>query len=121
MQDIIISKIHKAFQYALNHRKGLCEYIEDGLLPMTNSLDERAIRMFTIGRKNWLFSASVKGAEANAAAYSMIETAKANGLDPYEYLTVVFSYLPSQDLINDPSALDKFLPWNSQMQEMCKK
>ncbi|MEG0470346.1 MAG: transposase, partial [Longicatena sp.] len=115
------SKIHTAFQYALNHRKGLSEYLKDGYLPMTNSLDERTIRMFTVGRKNWLFSTSVKGAESSAAAYSIIETAKANGLDPYKYLTAIFSFLPSQDLVKESEAIDKFLPWSNQMQEMCKK
>lgn len=114
------SKIHKAFQYALNHKKGLSEYLNDGYLPMTNSLDERTIRMFTIGRKNWLFSTSVKGAESSAAAYSVIETAKANGLDPYLYLSTIFKYLPSQDLVNEPEAIEKFLPWSELMQDSCK-
>lgn len=114
------SKIHTAFQYALNHKKGLSEYLNDGYLPMTNSLDERTIRMFTIGRKNWLFSTSVKGAESSAAAYSIIETAKANGLDPYLYLSTIFRYLPSQDLVKEPESIDKFLPWSNLMQEMCK-
>ena len=114
------SNISKAIEYALNQQKGLSEYLNDGLLPMTNSLDERTIRPFTTGRKNWLFSASPKGAEASAAAYSIIETAKANGLDPYKYLTFVFSYLPSQDLKKDPEMIDKFLPWEEYAQTHCK-
>ncbi|MEG0034903.1 MAG: transposase domain-containing protein, partial [Bacilli bacterium] len=77
-------------------------------------------RMFTIGRKNWLFSTSVKGAESSAAAYSIIETAKANGLDPYLYLSTIFQYLPSQDLRKEPESIDKFLPWSDLMQESCK-
>ena len=114
------SKIHQAFQYTLNLRKGLSEYINDGYLPMTNSLDERTIRPFAVGRKNWLFSASPKGADASAATYSIIETAKANGLDPYKYLCFVFKYLPSQDLVNNPESLDMFLPWSKESQENCK-
>lgn len=114
------SNISKAIEYALNQQKGLSEYLNDGLLPMTNSLNERTIRPFTTGRKNWLFSASPKGAEASAAAYSIIETAKANGLDPYKYLTFVFSYLPSQDLKKDPEMIDKFLPWEEYAQTHCK-
>ena len=114
------SKIHQAFQYTLNLRKGLSEYINDGYLPMTNSLDERTIRPFAVGRKNWLFSASPKGADASAATYSIIETAKANGLDPYKYLCFVFKYLPSQDLVNNPESLDMFLPWSKESKENCK-
>ena len=72
------SKTGKAIQYALNYEAGL----EDGLVPMTNSLDERTIRPFTVGRKNWLFSTSTKGAEASAAVFSLIETAKAYKLNP---------------------------------------
>ncbi len=114
------SKLSKAIQYSINHQKGLSEYIKDGNIPMTNSLDERTIRPFTTGRKNWLFSASPKGAEASAAVYSIIETAKANGLDPYKYLTYIFSYLPSQDLVKTPESIDMFLPWSSETKEYCK-
>ena len=104
------SKISQAFKYAFNHRNGLSEYITDGLLPMTNSLDERTIRLFAVGRKNWLFSESPKGADASSAVYSVIETAKANGLDPYKYLCFIFHYLPSHDLIKNPDSLNMFLP-----------
>ena len=89
------SKISKAIEYALNLQKGLSEYINDGRLPMTNSLDERKIRPFTTGGKNWLFSASPKEADASVAAYGIIETAKTNRSDPYKYLTFIFSYLLS--------------------------
>ncbi|MBU9896771.1 transposase domain-containing protein, partial [Holdemanella biformis] len=75
---------------------------------------------FTTGRKNWLFSASVSGAESSANAYSIIETAKANGLDPYKYLTTIFTYLPSQDLIKNPEIIDEFLPWSEFVQKNCK-
>lgn len=97
------AKLSRAFKYVLNHEEGLRQYLYDGYIPMTNSFDERVIRPFTTGRKNWLFSASVSGAESSANAYSIIETAKANGLDPYKYLTTIFTYLPSQDLIKNPN------------------
>ncbi len=70
------SKIAKAIGYAQNHKKGLSEYLNDGLLPMTNSLDERTIRPFTTGRKTGCFQRAQKRAEASAAVYSIIETAK---------------------------------------------
>ncbi len=87
---------------------------------MTNSLDERTIRPFTTGRKNWLFANSVNGARSSANTYSVIETAKANGLDPYKYLSMIFTYLPSQDLIKKPEIIEKFLPWSNFMQKNCK-
>lgn len=114
------AKLSRAFKYVLNHEEGLRQYLYDGYIPMTNSLDERVIRPFTTGRKNWLFSASVSGAESSANAYSIIETAKANGLDPYKYLTTIFTYLPSQDLIENPEIIDEFLPWSEFVQKNCK-
>ena len=114
------AKLSKAFKYVMNHEEGLRQYLYDGYIPMTNSLDERVIRPFTTGRKNWLFSTSVSGAESSANAYSIIETAKANGLDPYKYLTTIFTYLPSQDLIKNPEIIDEFLPWSEFVQKNCK-
>ena len=104
------SKTGKAIQYALNYEAGLRSFLEDGLVPMTNSLDERTIRSFTVGRKNWLFSTSTKGAEASAAVFSLIETAKSNKLNPYDYIEFILDYLPQQDLVEDPERLDWFLP-----------
>jgi transposase len=84
----------KAISYTLNEWKKLIQYINDGLLRPDNNLAENAIRPFVVGRKNWLFSGSPKGAEASAALYSLIETAKANGLEPYLYLRYLFENLP---------------------------
>lgn len=111
------SKTGKAIQYALNYEAGLRSFLEDGLVPMTNSLDERTIRPFTVGRKNWLFSTSTKGAEASAAVFSLIETAKANKLNPYDYIEFILDYLPQQDLVEDPKKLDWFLPWSEEIKE----
>lgn len=121
-KDVVLanSKVSKAINYCIEHQKELSEYINDGLLPMTNSLDERTIRPFAVGRKNWMFCTSVKGAEASAATYSVIESAKANGLDPYKYLVYVFKYLPNQDIVNNPEIIREFLPWGKQVQQHCK-
>ncbi|WP_278920268.1 transposase domain-containing protein [Thomasclavelia cocleata] len=70
---------------------GLREYINDELIPMTNSLDERTIKPFTVGRKNWLFSGSPK----SAATFSLIETAKANNLEPYNYIEYLLEMMPN--------------------------
>jgi transposase len=74
-----------------------------------NNLAENAIRPFVIGLKNWLFSATPRGAHASAAIYSLIETAKANGLEPYAYLREVFTRLPS---MSSDEELQALLPWN---------
>ncbi len=76
----------KALHYLHNEWNKLVRYREDGRLGIDNNGDEHAIRPFIMGRKNWLFSASVKGVKASANLYSLIETAKANGLEPYARL-----------------------------------
>ena len=72
-----------------------------------NNRAERAIKPFVIGRKNWLFSNTARGALASAILYSIIETAKANGLTPYDYLKILLDELPKK-----PESIDHLLPWN---------
>ena len=111
------SKIGKAIQYALNLEKGLRVYLDDGLVPMTNSLDERNIRPFTVSRKNWLFSTSTKGADASASIFSLIETAKANRLSPFDYIEYILEIMPQIDIIQHPEKIDWFMPWSEQIKE----
>ena len=111
------SKIGKAIQYALNLEKGLRVYLDDGLVPMTNSLNERNIRPFTVSRKNWLFSASTKGADASASIFSLIETAKANRLSPFDYIEYILEIMPQIDIIQHPEKIDWFMPWSEQIKE----
>ena len=80
----------KAVQYARNEKSYLYAFLEDPQIPIDDNLAERAVKPFVIGRKNWLFSTSPKGADASAAAYSIINTAQANGIDVREYLTNIF-------------------------------
>ena len=80
----------KAVQYAHNEKNYLYAFLEDPQIPIDNNLAERSVKPFVIGRKNWLFSTSPKGADASAAAYSIINTAQANGIDVKEYLTNIF-------------------------------
>ena len=87
------SQLGKAIQYALNQWDKLVVYIEDGFLKPDNNLAENAIRPFVLGRKNWLFAGAPKGAEASATFFSLIETAKVNGLEPYGYLRYLFTGL----------------------------
>ena len=98
----------KAIGYTLNNWKPLTVYLEDGRLDIDNNAAERAIRPFAIGRKNWLFMGNPKGAEAAAVIYSLIETAKGNGIEPYKYLRHVLETIPSIA----PENLSSLLPWN---------
>ena len=97
----------KALHYLHNEWDKLVRYLEDGRLEIDNNGAENAIRPFVLGRKNWLFSASVKGVKASANLYSLIETAKANGLEPYAYLRRVFTELPQAETVE---AIEALLP-----------
>ena len=103
------SAIGKAMHYMKNQWPRLTVYTQDGTLHIDNNLCENAIRPFVIGRKNSLFSDSVQGAQAGANLYSLIETAKASGLEPYAYLKRIFTDLPQATCVEDIEAL---LPWN---------
>ena len=85
----------KAIRYALNNWSKLIEYIEDGRLKPDNNVAENAIRPFVLGRKNWLFAGHPDGATACATFLSLIETAKANKLEPFAYLRYLFEKLPN--------------------------
>jgi transposase len=99
----------KALSYVHNQWPHLIRYLDDGQYPIDNNAAENAIRPFVVGRKNWLFSASPSGATASANLYSLIETAKANGIEPYVYLRRVFTDLPNAQCVEQVEAL---LPWN---------
>ncbi len=87
----------------------LVRVLDDGRLPLDTNLVENAIRPFVVGRKNWLFADSVAGARASANLYGLIETAKANGIEPNRYLMHLFELLPTLTL---PDQLDELLPQN---------
>jgi transposase len=99
------SALGKAMNYAHKQWPKLIVYAEDGRLRMDNNLVENAIRPFVIGRKNFLFCDSVAGANASANLYSLIETAKANGIEPYAYLKTVFTELPKATTVEQIEAL----------------
>jgi len=98
-----------ALTYLDEQWERLTRYLDDGRLAIDNNLTENAIRPFVVGRKNWLFSDSVRGVNASANLYSLIETAKANGLESYAYLRDVFTRLPAARTVEDIEAL---LPFN---------
>jgi len=99
----------QALSYLHNEWAMLIRYLDDGRLEIDNNGAENAIRPFVLGRKNWLFSTSVKGVKASANLYSLIETAKASGLEPYAYLRHVFTELPKAETVE---AIEALLPGN---------
>ena len=98
-----------AINYALNQWDLIIGYCEDGRLHISNALAENAIRPFAVGRRNWLFSDTPRGARASATCYSLIETAKANELNPNDYITHVLRHIGAADTVEKLEAL---LPWN---------
>lgn len=114
------SALGKAVTYAMNQRPFMENYLLDGRCAISNNAAENAIRPFTVGRKNWLFADTPKGASASAAVYSIIETAKANGLNVFAYLQHLLLYMPDTDWQNYPEELDDLMPWSSEVQEQCK-
>ena len=104
------SRMDKAVTYIQNRRSYLTIYLEDGRCSFSNNLSENAIRPFTVGRKNWLFCDTPNGAQASAIVYTMVEMAKANGVNVYHYLTYLLEKLPDDRMSDDE--LELLAPWN---------
>lgn len=114
------SKLGEAIAYSMNQCDKLTGFLKDGRLEIDNNRSERAIKPFIIGRKNWLFANTPRGAKASAIIYSVIETAKENGLNPFKYLMYLFEQLPQLSDPKDPEALDKLLPWSTSLPLTCR-
>ena len=99
-----------AAYYALSQRKYLEHWLLDGRLEISNNRAERSIKPFVIDRKNFLFANTPRGAKASAIMFSLIETAKENGLNPFGYLTYIFKNAPNWNIRNDIDALQNLLP-----------
>lgn len=106
-QVLASSSLGKAIKYTLGQWPKLIRYIDDGHLSIDNNRAERAIKPLVIGRKNWLFSNTPNGADASAMLYSIVETAKANGLILYDYMVKCMKELAKAD-----PDIDALLPWN---------
>ena len=113
------SQLGTAVNYCLNYWDTLCNFMKDGRLECDNNRSERDIKMYAIGRKNWLFSKSAKGATASAIAYSLVMTARENGLKPFEYVKFLLESLPNLN-VKDQSVLDSFLPWSDSIPQSCR-
>lgn len=104
------SRLDKAVTYIRNRREHLATYLEDGRCSFSNNLSENSIRPFVVGRKGWMFCNTPAGAETSAMAYTMVEMAKANGVNPYHYLTFLFEKQPNENMSDDE--LEQLAPWN---------
>lgn len=113
------SKLGEAIGYSLNQWEKLTAFLEDGRLEIDNNRSERAIKPFVIGRKNWLFANTPRGAKASSIIYSIMETAKENGLNPFKYLMYLFEQLPQLLDPKNPEMLDKLLPWSTSLPLTC--
>jgi len=110
----------KALNYAVTQWPRLSNVFLDGRLPLDNNFAERSIRPFAVGRRNWLFSDTPRGAHASAAIYSITTTAKGNGLKPREYLEWLFEEMPNAANLDDEAVLERFLPWSSEIPQSCR-
>ena len=112
------SKLAKAINYARNQRCFMETYLLDGRCSISNNAAERAVKSYVMGRKNFLFHDTVKGAKASAVVYTLTETAKANGLNIRLYLETVMAKM--LDYKNEPdSILEELMPWSEAMQQSC--
>lgn len=109
------TKLDRAKTYIQNRRQYLEVYLEDGRCSFSNNLSENSIRPFTIGRKNWLFSDTQAGATSSAVMYSIVETAKANEVNVYHYLTYLLENLPILD--GSDEAFERICPWNESVKQ----
>lgn len=111
------TRFEKAVNYALNHKELSMTYLEDGRCSFSNNLSENLIRPFTVGRKNWLFSDTPKGADASAIVYTMVEMAKTHDLNVYKYLNYLLERLPNTKMTD--AALAKLAPWDPEVIAKC--
>lgn len=110
------SRMEKAITYIRNREPYLSRYLEDGRCSFSNNLSENAIRPFVVGRKGWLFSDTPAGAETSAVIYTMVENAKANGVNVYQYLKLLLEKQPNNRMSDEE--LERFTPWNPEVKAL---
>ena len=113
-------KLTEALIYSSNQKKYLETFLEDGRIPISNNLCEANIKPFATARRAWLFADTPKGARANAVLYTIVETARANELDVYEYLKYLLEEMPNNDYLQHTEVLDKYLPWSAELPDQCR-
>ena len=108
-------KLKKAITYSLNQREYLCAFLDHGEIEISNNQVENAIRPIVVGRKNWLFCDTQAGANASVVIFTLLETAKANGLNPETWLNHILSVLPDRLARNTDALVDDLMPWTDVM------
>ena len=117
--DTTNEKLTQALGYSKNQKEYLETFLEDGRLPISNNLCEANIKPFATARRAWLFADTPKGAKANAILYTLVESARANKLDVYEYLKHLLTEIPGSHYLEHPEVLDQYLPWSVSLPEEC--
>lgn len=112
------SRLAKAVTYAKNQKPYMENYLLDGRCSISNNIAENIARPYAVGRKNFLFHDTVKGARASSVIYSLVETAKLNNLNIYAYLETVLLYMP--DYKNEPEGIKELMPWSDMIQQRCR-
>ena len=112
--------LRRALEYAATYMPYVRNALDDGRIALDNNLAERAIRPFVVGRKNWLFSDTPRGAAASAGIYSVVTTARANGLNARAYLEWLLEEMPNTRRLDDPDVLSSFLPWSPSVPDRCR-
>lgn len=112
------SRLAKAVTYAKNQKPYMENYLLDGRCSISNNIAENIARPYAVGRKNFLFHDTVKGARASSIIYSLVETAKPNNLNIYAYLETVLLYMP--DYKNEPEGIEELMPWSDMIQQRCR-
>lgn len=115
------SKIWEGFQYSIHQERYLKVFLDDGEVPMDNNAAEQSIRGFCIGKKNWVMIDTVAEAKASAIIYSIAETAKANGLKPYDYFEHLLTEIPKHLDDKNRGFLEDLLPWSPNLPANCRK
>ncbi|MFR1448931.1 MAG: IS66 family transposase [Beduini sp.] len=110
------TKLSKALTYSINQEENLRYYLEEGQIEISNNRAENAIRPYCVGRKNWLFANTVKGAKTSASIYTIIETAKLNNLKPYEYFEYLLTKVTEINM-EEEKEIDKIMPWSEMLPE----
>lgn len=115
------SETADGIKYCINQEKYLRVFLDDPQIPLDNNLAEQAIRPFCLGKKTWKLIDTVHGAQASAILYSIVETAKANDLNIYNYFKHLLTEIPKHMDDTDLSFLDSLLPWSKQLPAECRK